>query len=190
LLVMITGGAGSGKTSFALQLATTFGHTGMWLVSRWPDKDKEQVASSSFVWKIIETDPLLPEIIDTINVQSNPYTARNRVLVIDSIAVWLYGEMKAASSLHVDEKAMMAHVEQRVEELVQSILAYQGAILVITNEMNSGWDETTPHLRLFHHWLPAINARLAARCKQLYLLTSGIAVELLSKQVKFGRDLE
>jgi len=189
LLVMITGGAGSGKTSFALQLASTLGKTGMWLVSRWPDKDKEQVAPSSFVWKIIETDPLLPEIIDTINVQSNPYTARNRVLVVDSIAVWLYGEVKAAAKLNLDEKDMKAHVEMRVEQLVQSILAYQGAILVITNEMNGGWDETVAYRRLFHEWLPAINERLAARSKQLYLLTSGIAVELLSKQVKFGRDL-
>jgi len=189
LLVMITGGTGSGKTSFALQLATTFGQTGMWLVSRWPDKDREQVASSSYTWKIIETDPLLPEIIDTINVQSNPYTARNRVIVVDSIAVWLYGEVKAASSQHLDEKTMSIHIEKRVEQLVQSILAYQGAILVITNEMNSGWDETAAHLRLFHEWLPAVNARLAARSKQLYLLTSGIAVELLSKQVKLGRDI-
>jgi adenosylcobinamide kinase/adenosylcobinamide-phosphate guanylyltransferase len=184
--MMITGGSGSGKTAFALKLAEKFDHAGIWLVSRWPDKDAEQIAESVYPWKIIETHPILPEIIDTINVNSNPFVTNSRVLVVDNIAVWLYHEAKLIAQREQDDDRMHRLMAERADTLIESITAYQGTILVITNEMNGYWDEVDIHKILFHHWLPIINARLTAKCSQLFLLTSGVAVELTSRQVRLG----
>lgn len=186
MLMMITGGSGSGKTAFALKLAEKFDHAGIWLVSHWPDKDAEQVSTSTFPWKIIETHPILPDIIDTINVNSNPFAMNSRVLVVDSIAIWLYHEAKSIATQEQDEDKMHQLMAERAETLIESIIAYQGTIIVITNEMNDCWDEVDIHKILFQHWLPIMNARLTARCSQLYLLTSGIAVELTSRQIRLG----
>lgn len=186
MLMLITGGAGSGKTAFALALAEKFDRSGIWLVSHWPDKDMEFISATAFPWKIIETHPILPDILNTINLNANPFAMNRRVVVVDSIALWLYHEACEIAKQVSDESVMHERMEQRVQTLLDSIIHYQGTILVITNEVQL-WDEQEAHRKLFAHFLPQVNAQLAARSNQLFLLTSGVAVELTRRQFQIDQ---
>lgn len=188
--MMITGGIGSGKSSFALRYATGFGREGIRIVTLRPGNNDEQPMPASIPWQIIETEQSMPEVLNLLNLKSNPFRADRRVIVADSLAMDLYRVIEAVSQAMEEESSLERYLSECVDEIVNAVTSYQGMLFVITNELNS-WDEKIVWKRLFYKWLAIMNRRIAAKSDQVFLLTAGIAVEITSKRVRLtgGNDL-
>lgn len=85
MIIGVTGGNGSGKTSFALYYATTYGREGFYVITRGTPLLDDLPAPPHFTWQMIDTKYALPDVLHRINEQSNMYRADRRVLVVDSV---------------------------------------------------------------------------------------------------------
>lgn len=178
MLMMVTGGIGSGKTDFALRYAAGLGREGIYIATREPNGEAERSAPNGFLWKVMHAGLELPHVIDQINRESNIYRAQRRVVVVDSIASWLYEEYRHLSRIHALVSTLEAELSARAEAMIEAVMSFQGMIVIVSNELYGGWDDPLPEKSAFFHTAAAVNRRLAAECAELFLLTSGIPVEL------------
>ncbi|MDR6726613.1 adenosylcobinamide kinase/adenosylcobinamide-phosphate guanylyltransferase [Paenibacillus amylolyticus] len=176
MLITVTGGIGSGKTKFALGYAAEISREGIYLSTG----DHEAIIPEfpSAHYRVIEAGngQHLTEVIHQINRESNLFLADRRIVIVDSLTSWMVAGFRANDDLD----------EQRVEtqRLLDAMLSYQGKMLVITNEMH-GLLNPTEEERIFAARMASVNRALQAHSEQVYMLVSGLAMELKARSVRY-----
>lgn len=182
-LVVITGGARSGKSAVAAKLAST--HTGPVIVAvaGRTDDDPEMTrrierhrADRPAEWTTLEVaGEHVPTWLATVPESS--------CLVIDClgtlVAERLFGSEGADPGQWVPEA-----LEQRADEvamtIVEGALRRTGDTIVVTNEVGSGVVPASASGRLFRDVIGRANARLVAASDAAYLVVGGRCVDLCS----------
>ena len=100
--------------------------------------------------------------------------------MIDCLTVWLSNELLAAEQ----EPDVLCRLERRIDELVSAVAAYQGLIVMVTNEVGDGVVPAYKLGRIFRDAAGRLNQRMAAIAEEVYLVTAGIPIELKSRMVK------
>lgn len=170
-LVLVLGGARSGKSRFALRLASQLGERVLYVApARALDAEmrerierhrKERPSS----WRTLES----PESLGTAIKQE---LLDAQVVLIDCITLLL-------SNLMGDTEGKL---EQRaIEEIEELMACYQGAsahFILVSNEVGMGLVPPYPLGRAFRDLLGAVNQRLAERADIVYLMVAGIPLRL------------
>ncbi|MGW9125741.1 bifunctional adenosylcobinamide kinase/adenosylcobinamide-phosphate guanylyltransferase [Paenibacillus chitinolyticus] len=183
--VLVTGGARSGKSSFAEQLSSRLAEHGTYLATAqiWDEEMRQRIAlhrtqreQSGFPW-ITAEEPM--ELSAALKACSGE---RGRgVVLVDCLTLWLSNRLlKVESSPDAAEQ-----VNAAVDELVRTVEAYEGPLVLVTNEVGSGIVPEYPLGRLYRDLAGRMNQRLAQVCGRVFLVTAGIPVELKSRAYRF-----
>jgi adenosylcobinamide kinase / adenosylcobinamide-phosphate guanylyltransferase len=184
-LIVILGGARSGKSAFAERLAASSGRTVAFIATAiaGDDEMRERIArhraSRPQEWHTLE-EPL--DLAGAVRIASN----LAEVLLLDCITLWLanwlfqqYGtnaEEEFASSALFDEGALKKEVGALLEAV--SFLAPNKTLIVVTNEVGLGIVPAYPLGRVYRDALGYVNQCLARAANRVYLMVAGIAVDI------------
>lgn len=177
-LILVLGGARSGKSAFAESLAG-HGEQTLFVATAEPlDEDMRR--------RILKHRERRPAAWDTLEEPLDPAAvipsalAGHDTLLLDCVTVWVSNLMLALGD--------KAHVETE-------ILARAGALLdlydrtpaswiVVSNEVGSGVVPATGLGRDYRDVLGKVNQLLASRADQVYLMVAGLAMELKSPDTR------
>ncbi|MEW5908450.1 MAG: bifunctional adenosylcobinamide kinase/adenosylcobinamide-phosphate guanylyltransferase [Thermodesulfobacteriota bacterium] len=166
--ILIIGGARSGKSRFALDLAEGYPGNEKLFIATCIPRDiemKERVArhqrERNPLWKTLEI-PI--QIADAVLEKSPTAT----LILIDCLTLWvsnLIFEIK-------DEKAIYEAVRKMVESLSRSSCP----VILVSNEVGCGIVPENPLARLFRDISGRVNQQVAGVCSKVFWMTAGIPV--------------
>lgn len=167
-LVLILGGARSGKSAFAQNLASDLGGRVLFVATAEP-LDEEMTE------RINDHKRLRPEHWDTLEVTHNvaqelpAHLPNVEVVLLDCITLLV-------SNLVVSGKE--EQVIEEIEELVRCIDNWGGKFIVISNEVGLGLVPADKLSRDYRDLLGKANQLLAERASQVYFMAGGIPVKI------------
>jgi adenosylcobinamide kinase/adenosylcobinamide-phosphate guanylyltransferase len=183
LAILVTGGARSGKSTFAEKLAVHLnGKQGIYIATaQIYDEEmherillhQEQRYLSGFTWMTIEEPYDLSEQLK----QVSDSDGDTPVVLVDCLTLWLSNWLLRYE--HDPDKA--PKLNRKVDELLAAVSSCKGHVLLVTNEVGSGIVPEYPLGRSFRDLAGKMNHRLAAVCEQVFLVTAGIPIELKSR---------
>jgi adenosylcobinamide kinase/adenosylcobinamide-phosphate guanylyltransferase len=178
MLILVTGGSRSGKSSFALDLAEKRAgpRTYVATAQAFDDEMKQRIAahrrSRSPGWGLVEEPLRVPASIAAA-LSTAP------TVVLDCVTLWISNLLLADE--HFDE----SEAESRAQELVHSTRGGPGsAVIVVTNEVGSGVVPETVLGRRFRDCAGRANEVIARSADEVYLMVSGIPLRIKPQEQK------
>lgn len=222
MLWMVTGGVGSGKSAFARRWAAAHGREAILLTCPpWPagsgeareipddENEDENEYGKKARWMRIAADRALAEKLNKINLQSNPFRASARVVVLDGLSGWLRAEIAAVRGAGLapggrgspaslrrgrllgreEAEARFARaataLETRLSDALAALRDFDGIRVVVTEEPAAGL-ATDPWERWYASRLAYANRTLAEASDGMHRLTAGLATEIKGQRMKRG----
>ncbi len=174
-IVLITGGARSGKSSFSLSPGNRTFDDKIFIATAVPiddemkDRIKKHKAEREGNFVTIEEPYKLHETINSFNYSKDLF------IILDCITVWL-GNLfhKYDSDAQIIDKEIAALIFALNEYKVQG----NGRFIIITNEVGSGIIPENKMARDFRDIAGRLNQTLAKIADKVYLCVSGIPVKI------------
>ncbi|HEX4715817.1 MAG TPA: bifunctional adenosylcobinamide kinase/adenosylcobinamide-phosphate guanylyltransferase [Ktedonobacteraceae bacterium] len=183
-LILILGGARSGKSTFAEQLAINSGKSVAFIATATAGDEEMRAriarhqAERPREWQTIEEPLDLPRAIHRASALAD-------VLLLDCLTLWTSNWlMQQTEGDYVDEadsaslpgESALAEVEDMLRVLRS--LPAQKTLIAISNEVGLGVVPAYPLGRVYRDTLGYVNQRLARDAERVYMLVAGIAVDL------------
>ncbi|MDG0808744.1 bifunctional adenosylcobinamide kinase/adenosylcobinamide-phosphate guanylyltransferase [Cohnella rhizosphaerae] len=201
MLLLVTGGTGSGKSAYARRLAESLGREAIgFTCPAWPSPGacptEDAVAASGatasgtladakqaagrrgFAWTQLPADDACAQALIRVNLDSNPYRAERRALVLDSLSGWLRHRVLQIDPREGNEGQAAA----ATGELLGALLEFEGVVIVVTEEAAAGL-VPDPRERTYMRLLAESNRRLAAASHTIYRLSFGIAEAIRGERI-------
>jgi adenosylcobinamide kinase/adenosylcobinamide-phosphate guanylyltransferase len=173
-VILISGGARSGKSAFALELASQKSSLDKLFIatavvfddemSLRVEKHKQERGAQ---WKTIESPYELSQTVMNIPSQT--------VAVVDCLSVWLgnvwykYGNDDGTLSLHIDS----------LQRSIQSWKSEKcGEIILVTNEVGWGIIPSDAATRRYRDWAGRLNQHIGKIASEVYLCVCGIPIKI------------
>jgi adenosylcobinamide kinase / adenosylcobinamide-phosphate guanylyltransferase len=189
-LVLIIGGARSGKSSFAEQLAASSERSVAFIATAMAGDDemRERIArhraSRPRQWHTLE-EPL------DLSGAARRASALADVLLLDCVTLWLGNVLSQASKQYEKDNKEVEELSppgrlfdesalKEIEALLTVVkeLAPGKTLIVVTNEVGLGVVPAYPLGRLYRDTLGYVNQQLARAADRVYLMVAGIAVDI------------
>jgi adenosylcobinamide kinase/adenosylcobinamide-phosphate guanylyltransferase len=181
-LTLILGGARSGKSNYAKQLAEARGKQVVYIATaealdpemqvRIEDHKKERPAQ----WKTLE----IPRDVGRA-IRDQPIHAE--VVLLDCLTMLISNVLLAANDSNEvpDEDEASRAVEAEMETLLSAIQDSPADWIVVSNEVGMGLVPPYPLGRMYRDLLGKANQKLASAADEVYLLVAGIPIPLREK---------
>lgn len=180
--ILVTGGARSGKSGFAERLTRKLApaQQGVYVATgqAFDEEMKARIAlhrqqreEAGFLWETLEEPLELAALLDGLS-------GSGRTVLVDCLTLWLSNHLLAVE----EQTGRQQLVEAQIAGLERSVSAFQGTLILVTNEVGDGIVPEYPLGRLYRDLAGRMNARLARQCEQVFLVTAGIPVELKSRE--------
>jgi adenosylcobinamide kinase/adenosylcobinamide-phosphate guanylyltransferase len=186
MAILVTGGARSGKSTFAEKLAVHLNEKqGIYIATAqiYDEEMRERILlhqeqrhRSGFNWMTIEEPYELSEQLKQVGESDGDAS----IVLVDCLTLWLSNWLLRYEL--VPDKA--AKLTRKVDDLMAAVSSSKGQVLLVTNEVGSGIVPEYPLGRSFRDLAGKMNQRLAAVCEQVFLVTAGIPVELKSREYR------
>jgi adenosylcobinamide kinase/adenosylcobinamide-phosphate guanylyltransferase len=205
MVVLITGGARSGKSSFAEKYAAHLSKEGLYIatterIHKGMEQSRNCIEQSNAemeycdaemkhrIMKHVERRNQSPLVWETIE---EPYHLAERlkslskneaVILVDCLTIWLSNWL-----IHYEGEEAESKTADKINQLVQALASFEGDLLLVTNEVGSG---IVPEYRLgrqFRDLAGMMNQQIAAVSEQVFLVTAGIPIELKSFEYKLDQ---
>jgi len=171
-LVLILGGARSGKSSYAQSLAdatgnsVTFIATAQALDDEMSARIQKHRAERSANWETLEI-PL--------GITTHVKQIKSDVVILDCITLLVTNLlMQFVKDDLVDEMPFMQAVQKEVEELIVMVREQKQDWLIISNEVGLGLVPPYQMGRVYRDWLGWANQRLAREADKVIFMVAGI----------------
>ena len=164
MVYLITGGARSGKSSYAQRLALSLSEQPVYVATAriWDDDFAERVKKHQDdrgpQWLLFEEELYLSKL-----------PLENRVVVIDCITLWLTNFFDASS---YEPSATLQAIQTEIDALLQQ----QASFIFVTNEIGMGLHAETQAGRKFTDLQGWVNQYIARIANTVVLMVSGIPV--------------
>lgn len=175
-LVLVLGGARSGKSAFAERLARSIAGDDVLYVATATVTDDEMAARIArhradrpAAWETIE----LP-----LRVGERLCTRRDLppVVLLDCLTLLL--STPAFTEPDLSEEAVEVHANAETDGLFRFVAQYSGTLIVVSNEVGMGLHPNSALGRIYRDALGRANQRLAVRADAAYFLVAGIPLDL------------
>ncbi|MDR6554559.1 bifunctional adenosylcobinamide kinase/adenosylcobinamide-phosphate guanylyltransferase [Paenibacillus qinlingensis] len=183
MAVLVTGGARSGKSSFAEKLAMQRSKQGVYIATShiYDEEMRERVElhqqmrlQSGYPWETREEPYALGACLELLHESSE---SEGAVVLVDCLTLWLTNWL-----LHYEGMSDAVQlVTKQIDELVEAVSSYSGQLILVTNEVGDGIVPEYPLGRQFRDLAGRMNQRVAEVCQQVFLVTVGIPIELKSR---------
>ncbi|OGU34088.1 MAG: adenosylcobinamide kinase/adenosylcobinamide phosphate guanyltransferase [Ignavibacteria bacterium GWB2_35_6b] len=166
MIIFITGGERSGKSSYAQKLALQFSDKPIYVATSriWDDDFKSRVDQHRNErdknWSTIEEGKNIGEL----NIE-------NKTAVIDCVTLWLTNFYTDTNN-DVDKSLMLA------KEQINKLKTKAGNFIIISNEIGMGVHAATHTARKFVELQGWVNQYIGAAADEAYLMVSGIPLRL------------
>lgn len=166
MIVYITGGERSGKSSFALKIAKELSERPVYIATarRWDDDFEKRIerhkAERDETWQTIEEEKKIGEI-----------DFSGKTAVIDCVTLWL-------TNLFTDSNGNVEQSLEYAKEQIDLIERKQGTAIVISNELGMGVHAATYEARKFVELQGWVNQYIAVKSQEAYLMVSGIPIRI------------
>jgi len=189
VVVLVTGGARSGKSAFAERYVERVAEEGVYVATaqafdeemdRRIGLHRSRRDEAGFVWKTVEEPLRLPECVEALDFEYNVYRSGHTSVLVDCLTLWLSNLMLQWEADPDSEAKCLA----RVDELVAALRRFQGTIVLVTNEVGWGIVPATPLGRMYRDAAGRMNQKVAAVADQVFLVSSGIPIELKSREYR------
>ncbi len=187
-LVLIIGGARSGKSTFAERLAVGSGRRIAFIATATAsDEDMQERiarhrAARPAEWRTIE------EPLDLLNAVQEASKSAD-VLLLDCMTLWLSNWMGQQENTEDEDDIILkdSYTESAlaaIEALLAAVktLKVGKTLLVVTNEVGLGIVPMHPLSRTYRDVLGWVNQRIAQDAERVYLMIAGIAVDIKALQ--------
>jgi adenosylcobinamide kinase/adenosylcobinamide-phosphate guanylyltransferase len=182
--VLITGGARSGKSTFAEQLAAHPGRPVIYIATAqvlddemaWRVKKHRQQRPSS--WQLIEEPFDIPSVLEEIR-------DKDAVVLLDCVTIWLSNLMlksfsSSSDSLYPD--TLIPEAEEKILVQVRKVAALAQKIapqvIMVTNEVGQGIVPDNPMSRSYRDLAGRSNQLLAHKADKVFWVISGYPLEV------------
>ena len=173
-LILVTGGARSGKSGYAERRAAELGGDAVTYIATAQALDEEMErriarhrADRPSSWRTAEAPRAVGAAI---------CVATTPTVMVDCMTVLASNALLAVEA--EGEEAALATVLTEAEALRDAALAHPGTVVVVTNEVGMGVHPPTSLGRWYRDALGRANALLAAAADEVVLLVSGIPLRI------------
>ena len=187
-LTLITGGARSGKSTLALEIARDSAEEAKQTVSFIATMEPND---SEMIYRVNRHKEGRPETWQTIEEQIEIADVISEctsdVIIIDCISIWIsnilfeiLGDFNKITE-EFDEKQLLAiddSINTYLTKLSQSLINSHAKVLCVTNEVGFGVIPSTPVGRIFRDYLGQANQHLARIATNTLLVVAGKVIEL------------
>ncbi len=192
-LILVLGGARSGKSTFAEKLAANSRRSVAFIATATASDEEMQTrialhqTTRPHTWQTLEEALDLPGAVQRA-------ASLAEVLLLDCLTLWTSNWLLHQSDIDWDapvvtdmrfEQEALTEVEKLLDVL-QS-LSTEHTLIVVSNEVGLGLVPNTALGRVYRDTLGRVNQRLALAAERVYLLVAGIAVDL--KRLPAAPDL-
>lgn len=181
-VILITGGARSGKSSFAEQLVADMGQEIAYIATarafdaEMEDRIAKHRVQRPAAWLTFESPTQPSQVVAT---QGNRFD----VLLLDCLTVMITNRM-LAQDINWDApsvaqmNAIEADILFEISALLEATAANRAHLVAVTNEVGYGIVPISPLSRFFRDCAGRVNQRMAAAAAEVYLVVSGIPVRI------------
>ncbi|MCX5720758.1 MAG: bifunctional adenosylcobinamide kinase/adenosylcobinamide-phosphate guanylyltransferase [Nitrospirae bacterium] len=167
-LILVLGGAASGKSQVALDLAgeagpRAFVATGQALDREMKVRIERHQATRSSDW---ETAEVPADLAEWFCGNRNSY----QTIVLDCLTLWL-SNLKG-------RKLHDVAVLDATDDLLQAIRLTKARVVIVSNELGLGLVPATKNVRAFRDLAGRVNQQVAAEADEVYLTVSGLPLRL------------
>jgi adenosylcobinamide kinase/adenosylcobinamide-phosphate guanylyltransferase len=193
MAILVTGGARSGKSSFAEQYAMRVASRGIYLATCQPydDEMRERTLKhqldrdeSGFNWETREeaydAASLLAQFARQFALELEE-GIEPPVVLLDCLTLWLTNWLMLDEQQPPSDKRLAIEIEN----LIDAIHHYPFPLLMVTNEVGDGIVPAYPLGRIFRDEAGRLNQRIASICDRVFLVTAGIPLELKSQAFRW-----
>lgn len=182
-LILVTGGARSGKSSLAEKMAAEKSGSVLYVATAvaFDDEMRDRIAkhqqSRPQHWATHEGYKGLDQVLAG---KANAY----EVVLLDCVTVMITNLMWDYPGMDFENPTpeMLNHVEKEIKEEFERLLEaskdYQGTLIMVTNELGSGLVPENPISRGFRDIAGRVNQLLGAHSQQVYLTVCGIPMKI------------
>ena len=183
-LILITGGARSGKSTFAERLASQgervlFVATAEALDADMARRIEQHRSSRPAEWDTLEEPRSLAEAIE----QSSHL---HDTIVVDCLTMWVSNMLLA----YEGEVDLEARILGAAEDLLETCGASDARWIVVTNEVGLGVVPSSSLGRAYRDSLGRVNSLVASRADKVYLMAAGLALELKSLGARHLNEMD
>ena len=166
MIIFITGGARSGKSRYAQDLALSLSDSPVYVATAkvWDDDFEKRVKRHQN-----DRDERWTNMEEQRNVSALPID--NRVCIIDCVTLWLTNFFVDTKN---DVEASLALLKKEIDVLCTK----PGTFIIISNEIGMGVHADTEIGRKFTDLQGWANQYIAAKANEAVLMVSGIAVKI------------
>ncbi|MDO8948173.1 MAG: bifunctional adenosylcobinamide kinase/adenosylcobinamide-phosphate guanylyltransferase [Desulfocapsaceae bacterium] len=174
-LILVTGGARSGKSDYALQLAQSL-PSPRCFIATCPVVDSEmderitrhREEREGAEWQTVEEQTDIAAILRSH--QDSP------VCLIDCLTLWVNNLLYNAD---MSEKLFGdAEVRRQCDLLTEAASIHQGTVICVTNEVGMGIVPDNAAARVYRDLVGRCNRMIAAAASEVYLVSCGIPLRL------------
>lgn len=164
--VLVLGGARSGKSRTALQLAEQASAQRVYVATAqaFDDEMRERIALHRLErdrsWQTIDA-PL--ELSEAIRAQ----TSSEKAVLVDCLTLWLYNIVLAERD-----------ASREADQLIGAVREVQGPLILVSNEVGQGIVPPTPLGRSFRDEQGRLNQRMAEVCDAVIFVAAGCPILL------------
>lgn len=165
-IILITGGACSGKSGYAEKLALSLSDAPVYLATAriWDEEFRERVrrhqARRGLQWTNIEEEK-----------QLSRHDLSGRVVLVDCLTLW-------ATNFFFDLESDVDRALAALQEEFDRFTAQDATFLLVTNEIGMGGTSDNAIQRRFTDLQGWMNQYAAARADEVILMVSGIPVKI------------
>lgn len=190
-IIFIIGGARSGKSRFAEELALELGGPVTYIATA-EARDPEMAeriarhqASRPAAWKTIEAPLELGEAVRSSSIAN--------VVIVDCVTLYLTNLlMRELGAVGETENPVIpleleAKIQTQITELIRAAKESNALVILVANEVGLGLVPPFIMGRFFRDLAGRTNREIAAAADKVFLLTAGIAIELKAISVTCGQ---
>ena len=165
-IILITGGARSGKSSYAEKLALGLSDTPVYMATAriWDEEFRERVrrhqARRGPQWTNIEEEKFLSR-----------HALEGRVVLVDCLTLW-------ATNYFFDLESDVDQALAALQAEFDSLTAQEATFILVTNEIGMGGTSDNEIQRRFTDLQGWMNQYAATRADEVVLMVSGIPVKI------------
>ena len=175
-LLLVLGGARSGKSAYAQRLAQALGGDDVLFVATAEARDEDMAQRIArhqqerpAAWRTLETPRQVGQAIAL-------HLYDTTVVLVDCLTLLVSNTLLHCGAS--DPTAAEAAVQEEVAALVQTCQTTAASCIVVSNEVGLGLVPDNPLGRLYRDLLGRANQALAARAEAVYFMVAGLPVDV------------
>ncbi len=181
-VILVTGGARSGKSNFAEKLCKEQNNNTAYIATSIPfddemkDRVRKHKESRPQNWKTYEIYKDIYTIIDDISKEHKTVILDCVTLLVNNLIFMHEIDIDNSTQYEIDE--LEKYIKEQVEKLLIEIKKTNLYFVIVTNELGLGGVSINKLTRVYTDIVGRINQQIAAQSDEVYFVISGIPMKI------------